>query len=80
MLDLKKLEKNLDKALAKETTESLTNWLQEKRVKKILSSFIEGEIHPFEFNNSVKISLNDSYQFDTLIEEVNKMERYKYAA
>jgi hypothetical protein len=33
MVDLQKLEKNLDDALAKETTESLTAWLQNERKK-----------------------------------------------
>ena len=33
MLDLKKLEQQLDEVLAKETKESLTNWLLEKRTK-----------------------------------------------
>lgn len=32
-LDLKRLEAKLDKALAKETTESLTQWLKKKRQK-----------------------------------------------
>ena len=31
MIDLKKLEDNLDKALANETKESLTNWLNKQR-------------------------------------------------
>lgn len=31
MLDLKKLEEKLDEALAKETSESLTTWLLQKR-------------------------------------------------
>ena len=30
MLDLKKLEENLDKALANQTSESLISWLQKK--------------------------------------------------
>lgn len=34
MIDLKKIEKNIDEALAKETTESLTKWLIEKREKE----------------------------------------------
>jgi hypothetical protein len=42
MLDLKKLEEKLDKALANETTESLTNWLQEKRLRTYLQSLGEG--------------------------------------
>lgn len=32
-LDLKKLEKELDKVLSKETKESLTKWLESKRNK-----------------------------------------------
>ena len=34
MLDLKKLGKQLDEALAKETAESLNAWLYEKRNKR----------------------------------------------
>ena len=34
MLNLKKLEQQLDEALAKETEESLTNWLS-KKTKRI---------------------------------------------
>ena len=33
MVDLKKLEDNLDRTLANETKESLTNWLNEQRNK-----------------------------------------------
>ena len=42
MLDLKKLEKNLDKALASETKETLTSWLQEKRLRTFMQSLGEG--------------------------------------
>jgi hypothetical protein len=33
MLDLEKIEKRLDEALAKETKESLTEWLRSRRFK-----------------------------------------------
>jgi hypothetical protein len=33
MLNLKELEEKLDKALENESQESLTSWLQEKRMK-----------------------------------------------
>ena len=33
-LDLNKLEQKLDDALSNETSESLTNWLEEKRMTK----------------------------------------------
>ncbi len=36
MLDLKKLGKQLDEALAKETAESLNAWLYEKRNKRLI--------------------------------------------
>lgn len=36
-LNLKKLESNLDEALAKETTESLTEWVNSKREKDLMS-------------------------------------------
>jgi hypothetical protein len=35
MLDLEKLEKQLDEALAKETNESLTRWLLDIRAKNL---------------------------------------------
>ncbi|MCZ8298506.1 MAG: hypothetical protein O9297_14955 [Flavobacterium sp.] len=42
MLDLKLLEEQLDKALALETSESLTSWLLNRRLKKYVSNFGEG--------------------------------------
>jgi hypothetical protein len=44
MLNLKELEQKLDNALAKETTESLSNWLAEKRIKSNLALLGEGSI------------------------------------
>lgn len=46
MLDLQKLEEQLEKALANETSESLTNWLQEKRLRSHLQSLGEGTLVP----------------------------------
>jgi UDP-2,3-diacylglucosamine pyrophosphatase LpxH len=46
MLDLKKLEDNLDRALANETKESLTNWLNEQRNKICTTDLIViGDLH-----------------------------------
>ena len=42
MLDLKMLEKKLDSALEKETSESLSNWLLTKRLKNHSSYLGEG--------------------------------------
>jgi len=36
MVDLKRIEAKLDKALAKETKESLTAWLTHKRAKRAI--------------------------------------------
>lgn len=42
MLDLKLLEKQLDDVLAKETPETMSFWLFNRRLKKYISSFGEG--------------------------------------
>lgn len=47
MLDLKELERRLDEALAKETKESLTEWLLQKRLKMLLQELGE-EIYDLE--------------------------------
>lgn len=43
MLDLKLLEKQLDDVLAKETSETMSLWLSNRRLKKYLSCFGEGD-------------------------------------
>lgn len=53
MLDLKELEKRLDEALAKETSESLSSWIINQR-KNNLESFLGiGRIQQFKENPSV---------------------------
>lgn len=44
MLDLDKLEKQLDEVLAKESSESLTNWLLNNRKKSYKNYLGEGNI------------------------------------
>lgn len=44
MLDLELLEKRLDEALEKETSETLTSWLMSRRLKKYISSLGEGNV------------------------------------
>jgi hypothetical protein len=46
MLDLKKLEEKLDLALANETSDSLNQWLEQKRSNAFLMSLGEGTILP----------------------------------
>jgi len=58
MLDLKKLEEKLDKALANETAESLTSWLTEKRLRIFMKSLGEGVLEKMQVveQNSVVTS------------------------
>lgn len=44
MLDLNLLEKQLDEALEKETSESLTSWLLNRRAKKYMLNFGIGKL------------------------------------
>ena len=52
MLNLKELETKLDLALEKETKESLTNWLTEKRLKALIQSI---ERDDKESNDEIKV-------------------------
>ena len=56
MIDLKKLEDNLDKALANETKESLTNWLNVQRNMKN-----EKTIHSKKLHESRKVEMAEMY-------------------
>ena len=71
MLDLKEMEKMLDEALAKETKESLTNWILNKR-KKSIENFLtkkyftamnkdNSKFENSENLSSVVVSKNDNY-------------------
>lgn len=42
MLNLELLERQLDEALAKETSETMTTWLYDRRLKKYIFSLGEG--------------------------------------
>jgi hypothetical protein len=44
MLNLRELEEKLDAALANETTESLTYWIEQKRFKSFLNTLGEGNL------------------------------------
>jgi hypothetical protein len=51
MLDLEKMQKELDDLLASETKESLLTWLRKKRVEKYDDFFGEGEYVPYYGQN-----------------------------
>lgn len=73
MLDLKLLEKQLDEVLEKETSETMTSWLLDRRLKKYVNTLGEGLFvnitsnkiniiktreHLIENNNSIDFSQN----------------------
>jgi hypothetical protein len=70
MIDLKELEKRLDEALAKETTDSLNHWLNNQRTDSLVSYFGECVIDslpgkPFSFSIDLPsinhfVKLNDN--------------------
>ena len=60
MLDLKKLRKEIEEALEKETEESLTTWLLNKRSSNVESYIGDGIFMPCDFKSlheSVQISI-----------------------
>ena len=80
MLDLKKLEEKLDKALANETSESLTSWLQEKRLRTYLQSLGEGTFEDISFINTKTFSKSTTICFDIQFSEVFISQDYLIAA
>lgn len=61
MLDLDKLEKQLDEALAKETKESMLEWLKNKRTSNVNTYLGEGEFRTLE-SKSLVGCLENSYE------------------
>ncbi|MGL4956796.1 MAG: hypothetical protein ACRC9X_06425 [Bacteroidales bacterium] len=56
MLDLQSLEKQLDEVLAKETSETMSSWLNNRRIKNYLFSILgDGE---FACISIEKVSIN----------------------
>lgn len=81
MLNLKELEEKFDNALAAETEESLTNWLQEKRLGSYLESLGQGILEDLShFSNSGIISEANSTSFDTEYFEIPTSQDYLIAA
>lgn len=81
MLYLKKLEEKLDKALANETSESLTNWLQEKRLRIFRQSLGEGTFEDLsQIYNSNRVRISDSISFEVEYCDVSFGQEYLIAA
>lgn len=56
MLDLELLEKQLDEVLAQETSETMTTWLYNRRLKKYVSTLGEGTFINIPSNNKIEIT------------------------
>lgn len=80
MLDLKKLEEKLDKALANETSESLTSWLQEKRLRSYLQTLGEGTFVNNLSTNSSTFQKSYAVSFDIQFSEISFSQNYLNAA
>lgn len=80
MLDLKKLEEKLDKALANETSESLTSWLQEKKLRTYLQALGEGTIEDISSSNTKTFPKSQTVCFDIQFSEVLISQDYLIAA
>lgn len=60
MIDLDLLEKQLDEALTKETSETLSSWLNGRRVKSYISAILgDGEFYDISINKIEIIQLNE---------------------
>lgn len=80
MLDLKLLEEKLDLALSIETSESLTNWLQEKRLKAFLNSLGEGSFSPISKLYGEYTLVNQKVNFDAKFNSLPFTQDYTIAA
>lgn len=80
MLDLKRLEENLDLALAKETSDSLTNWLQEKRHLAFIQSLGEGVFVNIYPCSTDIVSKTQTVSFDIQFNEVCISQNYPIAS
>lgn len=79
MLDLKNLEEKLDKALANETSESLTSWLQEKRLHTYLQLLGEGTFVNISHATST-VSKAQTIYLDNQFSKIPFLQDYPIAA
>lgn len=68
MLDLELLEKQLDEVLSQETSETMTSWLFNRRLKKYISSWGDGDFIDMP-SNRISFSRAASYNIDIIIQE-----------
>lgn len=80
MLDLKKLEERLDVALSNETSESLTIWLQNKRLHAYMKSLGEGTFKNISLKGSNVVLKSQTKKFIVLFSDVLFSQDYPIAA
>lgn len=80
MLDLKKLEQNLDHALTNETSESLTNWLQNKRQLAFIQSLGEGTFVNIISSCSDTVLKTHTVSFDIQFNDILVSQDYPIAS
>lgn len=80
MLDLKLLEEKLDLALSMESSESLTVWLQEKRLNTFLNSLGEGSFSSISKFHVEYILVNQKVNFDAKFSSLPFTQDYTIAA
>jgi len=83
MLDLKMLENQLTEALERETSESLSLWLKNRRINNFLNSFGEGSLSDFDSRNFIITQTKDHLIEKTAKEysdDFNPMCGYQFAA
>lgn len=68
MLNLELLEKRLDEVLEKETSETMTSWLLNRRLKKYISLLGEGNFINMP-SNKLFVSQSRSFTVEAKIEE-----------
>lgn len=74
MLDLKLLERQLDETLSKETTETLSSWLVERRLRNCISAILgEGEYDNILIN---KIEIAQSKEHNVISSGLNFIQDY----
>lgn len=78
MLNLNELEKRLDEALEKETTETLTSWLMSKRFHNYIMDNGDGEFDIL-LSKSSRLSNNKNSNSNIPCQPSNVDDSYKYS-
>lgn len=83
MLDLNELERRLDEALARETNESLSEWLLDQRTHNLINFIGDGcfaEIESKLFNYCQRLEVSHSSIYTNVIKDPICDDDFTYAA